>query len=52
MQPENKSTKGYGKMSRKQWILIYVVAAIVIYAAIYFIFFHNSSGSTGSSYGY
>lgn len=41
-----KSTKGYGKRSAGQWILIYVVAAIIIYGLIYLIFIHKS----GSSY--
>jgi uncharacterized membrane protein len=44
----DKPAKGYGKMSRKQWVLIYIVAAVIVYAAIYLLFFHKSDGSGGS----
>jgi len=46
-----KPAKGYGKRSMKQWIVIYVVAAIIIYALIYFIFIRKSGGG-GSGVGY
>lgn len=42
-----KPTKGYGKRTMKQWIVIYVVAAIIVYALIYLIFIRGS-GTTGS----
>lgn len=49
----NKPEKGYGKRPVWQWVLIYVVAAIIIYGLIYYFFFRdgNSSGGTGG-YGY
>lgn len=61
MEPENqapqkqpssqKPSKGYGKRPVWQWVLIYVVVAIVVYGLIYFFFIHKS-GSTGTSGGY
>ena len=44
-EPEKKPSKGYGKRSTKQWVIIYVVAAIIVYALIYFLFMRKSSGS-------
>ena len=42
-----QATKGYGKRSAKQWVLIYVVAAIIVYGLIYLIFIRKSGGSGG-----
>jgi hypothetical protein len=39
------SKGGYGKRSMKQWIVIYVVVAIVVYALIYFLFIRGNSSS-------
>jgi len=50
---ENKpspSKKGYGKRSKRQWVVIYIVVAAVVYAAIYFLFMRKSGSSTGSGY--
>lgn len=48
-----KPSKGYGKRSAWQWILIYIVVAGVVYALIYYLFFKGDSGSTpGSGFGY
>jgi magnesium-transporting ATPase (P-type) len=44
--------KGYGKRPIWQWILLYVIIAIVVYGLIYLIFIHksgNSGNGTGSS---
>ncbi|HVW23498.1 MAG TPA: hypothetical protein VHB51_03410 [Candidatus Saccharimonadales bacterium] len=46
---EKTPSKGYGKHSKGYWVLVYVVAAIIIYGLIYLIFF-NTSGSTGGGY--
>jgi hypothetical protein len=51
MEPEKK-TKGYGKRPMWQWILLYVIVAIIIYGLVYFIFIHKSGGSSGSSGNY
>ncbi len=52
MEPENKQpqkpAKGYGKRPVWQWVLIYVVVAIIVYGLIYVLFIHKS-GSTGTS---
>ena len=52
MNPENsespkKSSKGYGKRSVRQWVVIYLVVAVVVYGLIYLLFMHKS-GSTGA----
>jgi hypothetical protein len=47
-QTPQKSNKGYGKRPVWQWVLIYVVIAIVVYGLIYLIFIHKS-GSTGTN---
>jgi len=47
-QPKTEETKpksGYGKRSMKQWIVIYVVAAIIVYGLIYLLFIRKSGGS-------
>jgi hypothetical protein len=46
-QPSQKPTNGYGKRPVWQWILIYVVIAIVVYGLIYLLFIHDSGSSTG-----
>jgi hypothetical protein len=33
-----KSPKGYGKRSVWQWVVIYLVVAIVVYGFIYYLF--------------
>jgi len=48
--PDNKPTKGYGKRSLRQWIIIYVILAVIVYALVYFIFIHKSGTGTGSGY--
>lgn len=40
-------SKGYGKRSRIQWILIYLVVAIVVYGIIYFVWIRKSGGTSG-----
>ena len=58
MEPENqapqkqssqKPSKGYGKRPVWQWVLIYVIVAIVVYGLVYFLFIHKSGGSSGST---
>ena len=44
---ENKPSKGYGKRSKTQWIVIYVVAAVIIYGIIYLLFIRKSGSSGG-----
>jgi hypothetical protein len=47
-----KPSKGYGKRPVWQWVLIYVVVAIIVYGLIYLIFIHKSGGSNGGGYSY
>lgn len=45
--------KGYGKRPVWQWVVIYLIAAAILYTIIYFIWIHKSGGSgTGNGYGY
>lgn len=48
---KQKPQKGYGKRPMWQWILLYVVVAIIVYGLVYFIFIHKT-GTSGSSTGY
>jgi len=43
-QTPQKPTKGYGKRPVWQWVLIYVVIAIVVYGLIYYLFINKSTG--------
>ena len=50
-QPQQKPSKGYGKRPKWQWVLLYVVVAIVVYGLIYLLFIHKSgTASTTSGY--
>ena len=51
-QPKKKPTKGYGKRPTWQWVLIYVVIAIVVYGLIYYILIKDGNNSGGGSLGY
>lgn len=44
-QPDKGYGKGYGKRSMKQWIVIYLILAIVVYGLAYLIFFRKSGGT-------
>lgn len=44
---EQKS-KGYGKRPKWQWVVLYLVIAVIVYGAIYW-FFMRDGGTTGSS---
>jgi len=51
--PPQAPKEGYGKRPMWQWVVLYLVIAIVLYGLIYFIFFHHSTSSTGSGgFGY
>lgn len=43
---ESKSTGGYGKRPMWQWVVIYVVVAIVVYGLIYYVFMRDSGAGT------
>ncbi len=44
-QKESKPAKGYGKRALWQWVLLYVVIAIVVYGLIYLLFIKGNSSS-------
>ncbi len=50
-QPDSKPTKGYGKRSRGQWILIYVVVAIVVYGVAFVAYKHFHKTTTTDANG-
>jgi hypothetical protein len=43
--PSKKSPKGYGKHSMRYWVVVYLIAAVVIYGVVYLVFIHKGSGS-------
>ncbi len=46
-EPSKKPSKGYGKRSVRQWVVIYILVAIVVYGLIYYFFM--SGGSDGGA---
>ncbi len=44
-----KAAKGYGKRPMWQWVVIYLVVAVVVYGIIYFVWIRKS-GTTSSGY--
>lgn len=51
-EPAGKPPKGYGKRPMWQWVLIYLVAAVIVYGIIYLVFFNNGGGSGGTGGGF
>jgi len=49
-QPSQNSPKGYGKRPVWQWVVIYLIVAIVLYGLAYLIFFHKTGTGTTSGY--
>lgn len=45
MDSPQKPSKGYGKRPMWQWLLIYILIAIVVYGLIYYVFVRD--GGTG-----
>ncbi len=53
MEPQKSNTEkpgAYGKRPMWQWVVIYLVVAVIVYAIIYFVFIHKS-GTTGTGGG-
>jgi len=44
--PTQEKPKGYGKRPKWQWVVIYIIVAIVVYGLIYYLFIRDS-GSSG-----
>ena len=47
-QEENKqpAKKTYGKRPVWQWVVIYLIAAVIVYGLIYILFIHKATGSS------
>ena len=45
-----KPTKGYGKRPVWQWVVIYIIVAIIVYGLIYLLFIHKSGAGSSSGY--
>lgn len=45
-----KPTKGYGKRPVWQWVVIYLIVAVIVYGLVYVLFIRNSSNSGGLGY--
>jgi hypothetical protein len=45
-----KPSKGYGKRPVWQWVVIYLIVAIVVYGLIYLLFIKDGSGGGTSGY--
>ena len=45
--PSPPAKSGYGKRPVWQWVVIYLVIAIVVYGIIYFAFIHKSGSTSG-----
>ena len=50
-QQTTKHSKGYGKRPVWQWVVIYLIVAIIVYGLVYYLFIHKSGGSS-SGLGY
>jgi hypothetical protein len=46
-QPSKQPTKGYGKRPVWQWVLLYVILAIIFYGLFYLAFIHKAGVTTG-----
>ena len=55
MEPDKQVTpkKGYSKLKPWQWVVIYIVVAVIVYGLIYLLFIHKGgTTASGSSSGY
>jgi hypothetical protein len=46
----DKPKKGYGKRPLWQWVLLYVVLAIILYGLVYYIFIRKTGSTSHSIY--
>ncbi len=49
-QTPQKPSKGYGKRPVWQWVVIYLIVAVVVYGLIYLLFIHKGGGTGGGGY--
>lgn len=50
-QPSQKPSKVYGKRPMWQWVVIYLIIAMIVYSLIYLLFIHRG-GSSGGGFHY
>lgn len=41
-QPNKESSKGYGKRPLWQWVVVYLVLAVIVYGLVYYLFMRDS----------
>ncbi|HTE21885.1 MAG TPA: hypothetical protein VK674_02485 [Candidatus Limnocylindria bacterium] len=51
-QPPQKQSHGYGKRPTWQWVVIYLVIAVVVYGLVYYFFMRDSGGGNGGGFNY
>jgi len=49
-QPSQSPPKGYGKRPVWQWVVLYVIVAVIVYGLIYYLFIRDSSDTGGLGY--
>lgn len=53
MAEENQTpSKGYGKRPVWQWVVIYLIVAIIVYGLIYLVFIHKGGSTSTGGTGY
>lgn len=51
-EPADKPSKGYGKRPVWQWVVIYVILAVIVYGLVYYIFINGGDDTGTDSLGY
>ena len=51
-QPNNKPVKGYGRRPVWQWVVIYLIIAVIVYGLIYYFFIRSGTGTGTGNLGY
>ena len=46
-QNQQQKPKGYNKRPVWQWVVIYIIVAVILYGLAYLIFFHKSGTPSG-----
>jgi len=49
---QNPGKSGYGKRPVWQWIVLYLIIAVILYGAIYYLFLHKNNSYSGNSQSY
>jgi hypothetical protein len=46
----SQPSKGYGKRPTWQWVVIYLVLAVIVYGLVYYFFMRDNGGGGGLNY--